>query len=141
MDSSSCYCSKSPRKVLLGGFTFLNCEEDKCDFEIPLCHCKNLPISIKFDKTSYYICKDRQCNFVIAICECNKFCNILVSKTNLHPGVIFWACRNQYQGLGCKTRFIPIEPALKKYFPEIYFHEFACNLWKYMKEDRFINLL
>ena len=133
----NCYCLKTARNVLLGAFTYLNCEEGKCNFEIPLCHCKNVPSRVN---SNYYICNEKKCNFIIAICNCNKFCSIKISRKLSNPGTIFWSCRNFPTYLDCKT-YIPIEKVLKKHMQEFNYHRFVCSLWKYMKEDKFIYTL
>src|ERR1051326_1966284 len=98
----NCDCSKPAKKILFGEyFTYLKCEDDYCNFEIPFCHCNKPSYEyVSFDQTNYYKRKDRNCQFLLAICKCNKFCSIRISKTLKNPGVVFWGCR-KYPNAAC----------------------------------------
>jgi len=128
----NCNCNKKARKVLIGlRFVFYNCEDESCNYEVPLCHCSKVSkLIISENKTRYFTCAEKSCKFIIASCSCNKICSIKISKTDNNPGLFFWSCKG-YPRDSCNT-FVSIPGALKKYFPNEDYYEFVGNLWKYM---------
>lgn len=65
-------------------FTYYTCEDDKCNYEIPLCYCDEIAQNIISKKyTYYYVCSQNNCNFIIANWKATKYALLNFQKNQI----------------------------------------------------------